>query len=122
MSKDLILYFETADGAVDEFKMPTTWAICPDCRGEGGSSAHLGAITSDEWNGPDWDDESKELYLSGGYDRPCEHCGGSGKVKEVDRSRVAPDKLAAWDKQCQEITMERNEAYWERLHETGIMG
>jgi len=58
------------------------WRICPRCDGEGQSSAYLGTYTADEMNeeGP----EFQEDYIAGKYDRPCEECGGSGKVTQED--------------------------------------
>lgn len=83
------------------------WAICPACNGDGTSSAHLGAITGDEWNGPDWDDDSREMYLSGGYDKPCTKCDGTGKV-DLNASR--PERDAAYESER-----------WLRYAETGAM-
>jgi hypothetical protein len=66
--------------------LPHIWEICGTCRGEGRSSAYLGAITQDEW-AEDWDYEEQERYMAGGYDRTCDECGGAGKVKVVDEER-----------------------------------
>ena len=48
---------------------------CPDCRGEGKHSQHLGVINHDEW-----EDEELDRYFSGKYDRTCRGCGGQGTV------------------------------------------
>ena len=51
------------------------WCICPECDGDGKTSAHLGVV-----NREDWDEDEFQFYMEGGYDRPCSFCGGSGKV------------------------------------------
>ena len=63
--------------------LPTYWAICDSCRGEGRSSAYLGAFTPEQLaeEGP----EFIEDYMSGFYDQDCDHCRGTGKVRIVDR-------------------------------------
>lgn len=73
------------------------WVICPSCQGEGASSSYLGAFTSEDW--ADQDDEFKEHYLRGGFDRACERCDGSGKIdlngeREVNRADLESDP--AW--------------------------
>lgn len=65
--------------------IPHRWEICEQCEGHGGSSAHLGAFTSSEW--AEQDDDFKRDYLRGDYDRPCGHCGGTGKIQVPDVTR-----------------------------------
>lgn len=57
------------------------WIICPECRGEGKSSAYLGAITQEDRE-RDWDPDSWDDYMNGAYDRICDCCNGTGKVRE----------------------------------------
>lgn len=66
--------------------LPGRWEICGDCRGDGGSSAHLGSWSADEWadEDPDWRDD----YLAGKFDALCPACAGSGKVKVPDMARI----------------------------------
>lgn len=99
-----------------EIALPFKWAICSHCEGHGTSSAYLGAFT-----GRDIEEAGEEFmddYMSGRFDRACEHCSG-GKVKEVDRARVSADVLAEFDRQeqgaaeCDEIHRQ------ERLREGG---
>lgn len=91
---------ETADGD-EEVALPCTWAICRHCRGNGTSSAYLGAITQcDREPGGDWEDpDDVRDYFAGKYDRPCETCDGSGKVQVIDRAACEPDLLKAYDEQ-----------------------
>ncbi len=53
---------------------------CPECRGKGTLALHGMAITADEWNGPDWDDDMRDNYMAGHYDTLCEFCNGRGHV------------------------------------------
>jgi DnaJ-class molecular chaperone len=81
-------------------KLPWKYEVCGQCEGKGTSSAYLGAFTASEW--AEQDDEFKEDYMSGKYDRPCETCGGRRVVAEVDRARCTPQQLDAFDKEQQE--------------------
>ena len=85
------------DGNETERTLPMVWAICGCCRGEGKSSLYLGAITqSDRQPGGDWDDpEDFEEYMRGGYDRVCDECGGSGKVRVVDHEKLTDAEAEA---------------------------
>lgn len=67
--------------------LPARWCICDGCRGEGKSSAYLGAYTADEMDeaGPEFEAD----YFAGAYDRPCEECDGTGKVLRIDRKRIS---------------------------------
>lgn len=62
------------------------WRICPRCRGEGHTSAHLGAFTSEEFREA-FDPDEAEAYMRGEYDRPCDMCNGTGKVQAADERR-----------------------------------
>lgn len=81
-----------------ELHLPTQWEICPTCDGEGQHSRAVdgNGITASEWNGPEWDEDSRALYLSGGYDQRCDECHGDGKIAVVDESRLTPDQLEWW--------------------------
>ena len=67
--------------------VPFKWEICAQCQGDGGSSAYLGAFTQDVW--AEQDDEFKEDYIAGRYDRPCPACNGSGKVQVPDITKCS---------------------------------
>jgi hypothetical protein len=96
-----ITYFDDDE---NEVTLPSCWEICDHCRGEGRSSAYLGAFTRDEL---DDDPEFFEDYRAGRYDRTCEECGGSGKVKVVDRESADPAALEAYDAQQRELAETR---------------
>jgi len=82
--KTLTLYHD--DGTEEVTQLPGRWCICGQCDGNGTSSAYLGAFTSSEW--AEQDDDFKHDYLRGDYDRPCESCGGTGKVWSIDSRKL----------------------------------
>lgn len=91
-----------------DIQVPYEWEICSTCDGHGKHSAHLGAFTAEDIAN-DWDPESWENYLSGGYDRTCEDCGGSGKVKAEDWEKLpAEDRkmLEDWAESERELRQE----------------
>jgi RecJ-like exonuclease len=81
-----------------EVEVPSRWEICHRCDGEGkhvNPNIDGNGITSSEW--AEWDDESRETYMSGGYDVTCEECGGSGKVRAADVDKMTPEVREAWE-------------------------
>ncbi len=86
---------EQANGDFEEVEVPVKFEVCGRCDGKGSHvnpSIDGHGITSEEWNGPDWDDESRETYLSGGYDVPCYDCKGL-RVVEVPNFDVMSDEM-----------------------------
>lgn len=81
----------------DIIELPTKWAICHACEGEGKSSAYLGEFTEERMD--EMDDEFIEDYIEGRFDRPCDCCGGSGKIKEVDLAMMSPDDIKLYQEQ-----------------------
>lgn len=65
---------------------PAKWIICQCCAGNGVSSSYLGAYTASEWN--DQDDEFRENYMRGSYDKRCDTCSGLGRVRVLDTRSV----------------------------------
>jgi len=94
MTKELILYCNDDS----EIILPHKWQICGACEGHGKSSAYLGAYTQSEMDeaGPEFHD----AYMAGEYDRTCDACGGAGKVKIPDYSRMTKAQRAKWKAQC----------------------
>lgn len=81
-----------------EIELPFKWVICSDCRGDGKSSAYLGAYTRSEMDeaGPEFCDD----YMAGRYDRPCDGCEGLGRVKVADKARISKLNWREWVAQC----------------------
>ncbi len=89
MCKDQKIEVQVADVEMgdDEDKfvtLPSSWAICNTCRGNGKHSLAIGAITGEEWHN-DWSPDEQDDYLAGVYDQGCENCGATGKVLVIDR-------------------------------------
>lgn len=82
------------DADDNEVELPTKWAICGTCRGNGQHSLRLGAITQEDRE--QWSDDEFEDYMAGAYDEACDPCGGSGKIKVVDQDQLTPEQRQAW--------------------------
>jgi hypothetical protein len=52
------------------------WIICEGCNGEGTRDT-LGVINPHEW-----DEDELQGYFAGQYDKVCDVCEGSGKVRD----------------------------------------
>lgn len=112
----LTVYVETDDGDLIEATLPTRWEICGCCRGEGTSSAYLGAITeSDREPGGTWEDpEDFDHYMRGGYDRACDDCDGAGKVRVVDHDRLTVEQRQSYREAVEDEREYRAEVAAER--------
>lgn len=77
LMRDLELFNEyLAEEHPDLPPLPSHWIICDRCRGEGELQGYPGVYTQDDFDeDPDFFDDYRE------YRRPCEDCGGSGKLK-----------------------------------------
>jgi hypothetical protein len=104
------IVFVNDEGEEVTVEVPAYYEICSRCNGKG---SHVNpaidghGISMEEWNGPDWDDESREMYMNGGYDIACEAGCDHGKQLVPDLDRINPeivkayhqhlDNQAAWD-------------------------
>jgi len=94
-----------------EIELPYQWEICGHCRGEGKSSAYLGAFTAEQMReDPDFSDD----YRRGFYDRDCDRCGGTGKLAVPDREAMAAEVRDAYDAQCKALRELREDERSER--------
>ena len=91
----------------ETYDLPYRWVICGNCDGEGKHSHAIDGhgITASERE-MDWDDDSWDLYLRGGYDQICQQCKGSGKLK----APIIPDHLKEEMRRHQEAL---DAMYWE---------
>lgn len=81
-------------GQDDEFiALPCVWVICQACEGNGMSSAYMGDVTN--WLA-EADPDEAESYFAGEYDKPCECCGGSGKVQVANYEKMTAEQTAAY--------------------------
>jgi RecJ-like exonuclease len=81
-----------------EHTLPSRFEVCGLCEGRGTSCAHVecdgGGFTSSEW--AEQDEEFREDYLAGRYDRPCPSCKGLRVVSVIDEDRCDAGLLAAY--------------------------
>lgn len=66
----------------DDVPDRSPWMICPECRGDGKHSKHLGEITEEDRE-RGWDPDDFERYISGEYDKICDACRGAGKLQDA---------------------------------------
>ncbi len=96
---------ETEDGEV-ELEIQTKFEVCPRCQGAG---SHVNpaidghGITAEEWNGPDWDDDSRAMYMSGGYDVACHRCGGKRVIAVADWEKLTDAERKFYEDYLREI-------------------
>jgi RecJ-like exonuclease len=73
-----------------DVSFPARWVICSECAGNASTSRHVecdgGGFTASEWN--DQDDDFRQDYMAGVYDRPCDCCDGKGRIQIIDQKAV----------------------------------
>lgn len=97
-------------------QLPAVWEICGGCDGEGKSSAHLGCFTASEFEEAFDSPNDQDAYFNGAYDRQCTTCGGSGKIKIIDRDRMNPEILEEYDREQKAIAEVEAESASERRY------
>ncbi len=88
--------------------LPTKWAICPICHGDG-----TRRIVSDSCV-EEMDPEEREDFFQGKYDVRCDECTGTGKIKVIDEDRCRPEDLKEYYIQEQQRIRDAMEAAAER--------
>jgi len=93
----------------EEVSLPTKWAVCSVCNGEGKHVAPgvdcNGLSAEDFEQDPDFADE----YFEGAYDVPCNRCSGRSTERVVDWDRVPANVREAYEAQ------QREEAAYEAM-------
>ena len=99
-----------------EVQLPGKFELCPQCDGSGVSVSHVecdgGGFTSSEW--AEQDDDFREGYLSGAYDRPCPCCNGLRVITVLDEDRCKPELLERYRAYQEEEADYRRECEMER--------
>lgn len=86
--KRMQIRFEPEEG--EEIEASAQFVVCGVCDGKGSHvnpSIDAHGITGEEW--AEWGDDEKESYLAGGYDVPCNRCGGRRVVPTIDEHEPA---------------------------------
>src|ERR1700692_1203166 len=108
-------YLEDREQSSDEVAEPeptpgnAPWIICPRGNADGKHSRGLGAFPMSEFNEQFAPDEQAE-YFAGAYDRTCEPCKGSGKIRESQRYRH--DQQLRHEQMMQRGVNEAGERLW----------
>lgn len=82
--------WEDDEDCEEETELPAKYEVCPTCLGKG---THVNpnidghGISQEEWE-HEWDEESKEMYLYGGYDVQCRKCDGLRVILEIDEELI----------------------------------
>lgn len=87
----LSYYNEEIDDDIEEdIELPIKFDVCLLCDGKGSHvnpSIDSHGISAEEWN-RDWDDESRDMYMSGSYDVSCYECKGKRVIPTIDDSNL----------------------------------
>lgn len=103
------------DWWVEEHGTPPAgrWVICDCCQGDGTSTAYLGAYTQSDRDemGDEWFEFAEDVR-AGHYDRPCDECSGTGKVREF--AGLASTEFQEWQREAAQdaATMRAESGGW----------
>lgn len=104
------LTYTTRAGIEFTFEFRSKMEVCDRCEGRGthvNPNIDGNGITSSEW--AEWDEESRENYMSGVYDVRCEECNGANVVAVVDEDALTPKQRRRFEA-CQRQESERLQA------------
>jgi hypothetical protein len=93
------------DADENPVELPFKWVICGRCNGHGHYNDHV--YTGDEFEEAFPTDEDKDDYVNGRYDRTCESCDGSGKVKAVRTDLLTAEQLEAYEDAVEDEAVDR---------------
>jgi hypothetical protein len=109
--------WEEEDGSYieDEVEVFVEYDVCPTCDGVGhyvNPSIDSHGISEDEWYG-EWDEDEREHYMSGGYDIPCNECGGTRVVPIIDTTRNSKELVERVNNYIDELYYSARERAYE---------
>ena len=86
----LEVVWENPDGEEVTVKLPANKEICSRCDGDGtivNPNIDGHGISSEEWEN-EWDEDSREMYMSGGFDVTCPLCKGEKFLLVPDEGQI----------------------------------
>lgn len=92
------------EGEGEETEVPIKYEVCGVCNGKGSHvnpSIDSHGISAEEWS-EEWDEEEREMYVSGGYDVPCVECEGKRVVAAIDEERADPEVIKKVEEKIQD--------------------
>lgn len=111
---DLFLYGENGK----EIPLPTCWAVCDRCHGEGKHSNPAidgNGITASEMDEMCYHDEDfAENYFGGLYDVTCHQCDGKRVMKVVNLGAMSEEDIAEYQSEQEQRRIDELESYYER--------
>jgi hypothetical protein len=113
MSRSMPITWLADDGDTTVTRnVPFNWAICPVCEGHAtdrGASVECdgGGFTASEW--AEQDDDFKQDYLNGAYDKPCSACKGLGRVQEPDLTALSETERGEYEQSQRDDAAYRRE-------------
>lgn len=91
------------------------YVVCPTCEGEGETSNYLGSFSMSEM--AEMDEDWKDDYLAGRFDRPCEECNGARVILVPDEETANPEVLRIYREQQEEAARYEHERRMESAAE-----
>lgn len=121
-NKRVTFPYVTKGGLEVMVRLPSKFEVCGRCDGTGSHTnpnVDGNGITAEEWEN-DWDEDSRDGYMSGRYDVQCEICKGDRVTPVVDESRLTPLRRKMWqaiqkhqEQEAQWRAEDRQTRYWE---------
>lgn len=123
MSEPITFTYENDDGEEVEESLPTSFRVCPTCRGNGkhvNRNIDGNGITGSEWAELCAEDEDfADNYMSGMYDVTCEECNGIRVIPEIDVESLSEDQKKLYEIYCEQqesARQDRIDSDWERRY------
>lgn len=99
------MYLTITDEQGDDISIPAVYSVCPTCDGHGAHSRGVerdgGGFTASEW--AEEDQDFREDYMSGAYDRTCEECDGQRVILVPDFDAMTEEHKRAFEAHANEL-------------------